>query len=117
MPNESESLIIIDPFAPPECIRIHPGEMLRELYLEPLKMSASELARHLSVPTNRITAILNEQRSITADTAWRLGRYWRTTAHYWMSMQQSHDLSKAWVENGERIETEIQPRVEENEAA
>ena len=112
MPNRSKSSITIDPFAPPEWIKPHPGEMLREEYLKPLGMSASELARHFDVPTNRITAILNEQRSITADTAWRLGRYWGTTAQYWMNMQQSYDLSKAWIDNGKRIEREVSPRKE-----
>ena len=110
MPSKSKSSITIDPFAAPDWIKPHPGEMLREEYLAPLGMSASELARHLGVPANRITAILNEQRSITADTAWRLGRYWGTTAHYWMNMQQAHDLSKAWVESGTRIVKEVSPR-------
>lgn len=110
MPSKSRSSITIDPFAPSEWIKPHPGEILREEYLEPLRMSASELARHLGVPANRITAILNEQRSVTADTAWRLARYWGTTSHYWMNMQQAHDLSKAWVENGARIAKEVSPR-------
>jgi addiction module HigA family antidote len=110
MPSKSRSSITIDPFAPSEWIKPHPGEILREEYLEPLRMSASELARHLGVPANRITAILNEQRSVTADTAWRLARYWGTTAHYWMNMQQAHDLSKAWVESGARIAKEVSPR-------
>jgi addiction module HigA family antidote len=116
MPAASKSLITTDPFARPEFVRPHPGEHLREDYLEPLGMSASELARRLGVPTNRITSILNEQRGITADTAWRLARFWNTTAGYWMGLQEGYDLSKAWIENGKRIEREVSPR-EETKAA
>ena len=60
---------------------VHPGEILRE-ELQGLGMSASALAIALSVPANRITAILNEQRSITADTALRLARYFGTTPQF-----------------------------------
>jgi len=71
---------------------IHPGEVLREEFLEPLEMSASALARALLVAPNRITALLNEQRAITADTAMRLARYFGTTAEFWMALQQAYDL-------------------------
>jgi addiction module HigA family antidote len=117
MPNTSQSSITIDPLAPPEWIKPHPGEFLREDYLAPLAMSASELARHLGVPANRVTAILNGNRSISADTAWRLARFWNTSADYWMNLQKAHDLSKAWIENGARIEREVTPRKQEDEAA
>ena len=110
MPRMSKSSITIDPFASPEALRLHPGVILREEYLAPLEMSASELARHLGVPPNRITAILNERRGITADTAWRLALYWGTTAHYWMNLQRSFDLAKAWIGNGVRIQREVVSR-------
>jgi addiction module HigA family antidote len=116
VPNTSKSSITIDPFAPPETMRSHPGEVLREEYLAPLNMSASELARCLGVPPNRVTGILNEQRGISADTAWRLARYWGTTPHYWMNMQQSYDLSEAWISSGKRIEREILPRSDQEAA-
>jgi addiction module HigA family antidote len=58
---------------------VFPGEILREDFMEPLGLSANALARALHVPTNRITAILNGSRSITADTALRLARYFNTT--------------------------------------
>jgi antitoxin HigA-1 len=112
----SKPSITIDPFASPEAVRLHPGEILREEYLAPLDMSASELARRLGVPPNRITAILNEQRGISADTAWRLARYWGTTAHYWMNMQQAYDLSEAWIANSKRIEREVSPRTDQEAA-
>ena len=110
MPGASKSSITIDPGSPPECVRPHPGEMLRKEYLEPLGLSATALAQSLGVPTNRITAILKGERSVTADTAWRLARYWGTTAQYWMNLQQGYDLSKAWIEDGARIEREVRAR-------
>lgn len=78
---------------------IHPGEHLAE-EIEALKMSAAELARHLKVPTNRITGILNGQRAITGDTALRLGHYFGTSAEFWLNLQSLYELrlaeKKAW---------------------
>jgi addiction module HigA family antidote len=70
---------------------IHPGEHLAE-ELNELGMSASELARKLGVPTNRITAILNGQRSVTADTALRLAHFFGTSANFWLNLQILYDL-------------------------
>lgn len=81
---------------------IHPGEHLRD-DLDALEMSAAELARRLKVPTNRITGILNGQRSITADTALRLGQFFGTSAELWLRMQQRYDLKKALAEVGPEI--------------
>jgi addiction module HigA family antidote len=72
-------------------IAIHPGEHLAE-ELNELGMSASELARKLGVPTNRITAILNGQRSISADTALRLAHFFGTSANFWLNLQVLYDL-------------------------
>lgn len=71
---------------------IHPGEMLRELYLAPLEMSAGALARHLNLPRTRIERIVAETHPITPDTALRLGKYFGTTPQFWMNMQTSYDL-------------------------
>ncbi|MGA8034899.1 MAG: HigA family addiction module antitoxin [Candidatus Acidiferrales bacterium] len=65
---------------------IHPGEHLAE-ELDALEMSAAELARKLSVPTNRITQILNGTRSITGDTAPRLAHFFGTTPQFWLNLQ------------------------------
>ena len=65
---------------------IHPGEHLAE-ELEALGMSATELARQLKVPTNRITGILNGQRAITGDTALRLGHFFGTSPQFWLNLQ------------------------------
>lgn len=74
---------------------IHPGEVLKEEFMKPLKLSANALAKALDVPTNRITAIINETRGITGDTALRLAAYFDTTPQFWMNMQQSYELKNA----------------------
>ena len=76
-------------------IRTHPGEILREEFLEPLNMSARQLAEKLQVPANRMSEIAREHRAITADTAIRLGRFFGTTPQFWLNAQTAHDLSKA----------------------
>jgi addiction module HigA family antidote len=88
---------------------IHPGEILREQLTE-LGLSANALASALRVPTNRVTSILNEQRSITADTALRLARYFGTTAEFWMNLQINYELRLAESKSGERIGREVQTR-------
>ena len=76
-------------------IRTHPGEVLREEYLQPLGMSARALAEAIGVPANRLTEIIRERRAITADTAIRLGKYFGTDPRFWINLQVAHDLSKA----------------------
>jgi addiction module HigA family antidote len=82
---------------------IHPGEHLAE-QLDTLGMSASKLARQLRVPTNRITAILKGQRSVTGDTALRLGHFFGTSAEFWMNLQKLYELRIAEQESGKTIE-------------
>ena len=79
-------------------IRTHPGEVLREEYLEPLGMSARQLAEAIHVPANRISELARERRGVTADTAIRLGRYFGTSPDFWLNLQLAHDLSKAEAE-------------------
>ena len=81
---------------------IHPGEHLAE-ELEALNMSAAELARQLKVPTNRITAILNGQRSITGDTALRLAHFFGTSPEFWLNLQSLYDLRVAEQKSGKSI--------------
>ena len=76
-------------------VRTHPGEVLREEYLAPLGMSARSLARALGVPANRITEIMRGERDVSADTAIRLGRYFRTDPRFWLNLQTAYDLSVA----------------------
>ena len=86
---------------------VSPGEILREEFMVPLNLSAWALAKGLGVPVNRITAILAGRRAITADTALRLGRYFGTSAEFWLNLQQHHDLEIARRELANRLETEV----------
>ncbi len=81
---------------------IHPGEHLAE-ELEALDLSAAELARKMSVPTNRITQILNGTRSITGDTALRLAHFFGTSAQFWLNLQSLYDLRLAEEKAGKSI--------------
>ena len=81
---------------------IHPGEHLAA-ELEALEMSAAELARHLRVPTNRVTQILNGQRAATGDTALRLGHFFGTSAEFWLNLQKLHELRLAEQESGRAV--------------
>jgi addiction module HigA family antidote len=78
---------------------IHPGEILKEEFMVPLKLSANKLASLLNIPTNRITAIVNGERAITADTAFRLAKCFGTSVEFWMNMQSSYEMQKAKFEN------------------
>src|SRR5215831_10712921 len=88
---------------------VHPGEALQEIMTEG-GLSANALALALRVPGNRITAILNRQRGITADTALRLGRYFGTSAQMWMNLQATYDLEVAEDALASQIEREVLPR-------
>lgn len=81
---------------------IHPGEHLAE-ELRELGMSAAALARDLDVPVNRVTAILNGQRGISADTALRLAHWFEVSPQFWLNLQQLHDLRRAEAEAGASI--------------
>jgi addiction module HigA family antidote len=84
-------------------VAIHPGEHLAE-ELRALNISASELARRIKVPTNRVTGILNGQRAITGDTALRLAHFFGTSAEFWVNLQGLHDLQVAEAKSGKVIE-------------
>src|SRR5256885_4024229 len=83
-------------------IPIHPGEVLAE-DLKALDMSAAELARKISVPTNRITQILNGTRAITGDTALRLAHFFGTSAQFWLNLQSLYELRLAQEKVGKSI--------------
>jgi addiction module HigA family antidote len=89
---------------------IHPGEVLREDYLEPLGLSVNALAQHLKVPASRMNDIVLGRRGITADTAMRLARYFGGDAESWLNLQSKHELRTAELEAAEKIKAEIQPR-------
>ncbi|HJN25724.1 MAG TPA: HigA family addiction module antitoxin [Rhodospirillales bacterium] len=89
---------------------IHPGEQLREEFMKPLRLSAYRVAKDIGVPVSRIQAIVDEKRSITGDTALRLGRYFCSTPEFWLNMQRDYDLETAEIKAGEQIEATVQPR-------
>ena len=88
---------------------IHPGEILRD-EIETIGASARMLAVALKVPPNRVNAILNESRGITADTALRLARFFGTSPELWLNLQSAYDLRRARRNVGARIAREVKPR-------
>ena len=88
---------------------VHPGEILRD-ELEALGLSANALSKALGVPVNRITAILNGQRSVTANTALRLARYFGTTPQIWLNLQRTWELRREQIAAGRLIAERVQPR-------
>ncbi|RLB88394.1 MAG: addiction module antidote protein, HigA family [Deltaproteobacteria bacterium] len=87
---------------------IHPGEIIKEEYLEPLGMSVSALAVALRIPASRINDVVRQKRGVSIDTALRLSIYFNTTAQFWMNLQISYDLKIA-RQNMAKIEDEIIP--------
>ena len=92
---------------------IHPGEHLAE-ELKEMGMSAAELSRQLSVPTNRVTQILNGRRSITGDTALRLAHFFGTRPEFWLNLQSLYEIRLAQQKSGSAIKAlptikDIQP--------
>ena len=73
----------------------HPGEVLAELYLTPLGMSAIALARRLDVPRTRIERLVRGETSLTVDTAMRLAKFFGNTPEFWMNLQRAYDLARA----------------------
>jgi antitoxin HigA-1 len=86
---------------------IHPGEVLNEEFLKPLGLSQYRLAKDLSVPPRRINEIVQGKRAISADTALRLARYFRTTDRFWVNLQARYDLEIERDRLGSRLEREV----------
>jgi len=89
---------------------VHPGEILREDFMKPLALSINKLALELHVPATRVGEIVNERRRITADTALRLARYFKTTPEFWLNLQNFYDLESIRRSGAAtEIERRIQP--------
>ena len=86
---------------------ITPGEILEEDFLKPIGLSQYRLATDISVPPRRINEIVKGERGITADTALRLGRYFRMSAQFWLNLQAQFDLEVAEERLGKRLEREV----------
>ena len=89
---------------------ITPGEILAEDFLAPLGLTQYRLARDIGVPPRRINEIIKGQRSITADTALRLGRYFKMSAQFWLNLQSHYDLESEQQRLGKRLEREVKVR-------
>ena len=89
---------------------IHPGEILRDDFLVPMKISVYTLAQAINVPRSRANDIVLGRRGITADTAFRLARYFGTTPDFWINLQARYDLNAAERKLRRRIEREVRPR-------
>ena len=89
---------------------IHPGEILRDEFLEPMKISVYTLAQAIKVPRSRVNDIVLGRRGITVDTAFRLARYFGTTPELWINLQARYDLDVADRTLRRRIEREVRPR-------
>ena len=88
---------------------IHPGEILRAEFMEPLQLSMNRLALDLRVPVTRVAEIVHERRGITPDTALRLARYFNTSAAFWLNLQSAYDLEVAQDKPARMIEREVRP--------
>ena len=88
---------------------VHPGEILREEFMKPLGLSMNKLALDLRVPVTRIAEIVHERRSISTDSALRLGRYFNTPPVFWMNLQVRYGLEVAEDELAHRIMRDVQP--------
>jgi addiction module HigA family antidote len=106
----SKSSITTKGVATPNRVTTHPGEVLSEEFLNPLGMSVNALAIALRVPATRIGAIVKGERSVTADTALRLARFFGTSPEFWVNLQAMHDLTKARLQGGAAIERDARPR-------
>lgn len=92
-----------------ELRNIHPGEVLLEEFLKPLKISQTKASESMDVSPRRINEIILGKRSITADTALRLSLYFGTSEYFWVGLQDDFDLEEARRKNGKKISESVQP--------
>ena len=86
---------------------IHPGEVLMEEFLKPMKITQYRLAKDIHVPARRINEIVHSDRSVSADTALRLARYFGSSAQFWLNLQASYDLETELDRIGSKIDREV----------
>ena len=90
---------------------IQPGEVLREEFLKPMGLSQNRLAMDLGVPPRRINEIASGKRSVTADTALRLGRYFHMSPQFWLGLQMDYDLDVTADALANRLDREVKPAI------
>jgi len=86
---------------------IHPGEILKEEFLDEMNISQYKLAKDINVPARRINEIVHQKRAISADTALRLGRYFGISPQFWINLQSHYDLEVQIDKLGSKLETEV----------
>jgi addiction module HigA family antidote len=91
----------------PHAFSIHPGDILRTEFMEPLELSSYRLAKELHISAPRVNDLVRGKRSLTADTAMRLATYFGNSAQFWLGLQMDHDL---WVASKSRSLTKVKPR-------
>jgi len=89
--------------------RMHPGRVLREEYMAPMRLDASRLAQALGVAPWQIATVIEDRRPITSDLALRLARCFGTSPQFWLGLQTAYDLSMAQAEFGAEIEARVRP--------
>ena len=89
--------------------RLHPGRVLREEYMEPMRLDAAGLAEALGVPAGQIAPVIAYQGPMTSDLALRLARCFRTSPQFWLGLQTAYDLAVAQAQFGAEIEARVQP--------
>jgi len=82
---------------------IHPGEVLKEEFLEPLEISAYRLSKDIGIPQTRVSQIIHGKRRVTADTAIRFSKYFGTSAKFWLGLQDDYDLEEEMRNNKEEF--------------
>jgi addiction module HigA family antidote len=87
---------------------VHPGEILLEEFLKPMKLSQYRLAKGLRVPPRRINELVHGKRGVSADTALRLARFFGTSARFWLNLQAAYDLDIESDRASRRIEREVE---------
>jgi addiction module HigA family antidote len=90
---------------------VHPGEVLLEEFLKPMGLSQNRLGLDLGVHPRRINEIVLQKRSITADTALRLAKYFGTSPQFWLGLQNDYDLDLAEEKLGNRLDREVKPKI------
>jgi addiction module HigA family antidote len=89
--------------------RMHPGQVLREEYMEPMRLDAEALAHALGVSAYQLLPVINDLGPMTSDLALRLARCFRTSPQFWLGLQTAHDLAMAQAQSGAEIEASVQP--------
>jgi addiction module HigA family antidote len=92
---------------------VHPGKVLADEFLRPMELSQNQVAISMQVPARRINEIVCGKRSVTADTALRLARYFDTSSQFWMNLQARYDLETTKDQKGAEIEKSVRPATAE----